>query len=167
MIRINGLLTNDKYCLSRTIRLPHRGHWSPPLHLRPGFSVSTQAQSQAQTIEQQLERLQVCCHRQRWAWPEHTVFRDKGYIVGRRSNTLPRPAEQCVRRPPGWRDRTQPATPAPAGALSLVSMPLIDEGHCSLDTDTMQQAIGGCPAGLGAHTCDRDLPRLPCLHLSH
>jgi site-specific DNA recombinase len=40
--------------------------------------VSTQNQAQAQTIEQQLERLQTCSHAQGWAWQDMSVFRDEG-----------------------------------------------------------------------------------------
>src|SRR5450759_1073122 len=41
--------------------------------------VSTQRQAQAQTIEQQLERLRVHCQTQGWPWHEEDVFRDDGY----------------------------------------------------------------------------------------
>lgn len=40
--------------------------------------VSTQNQSQAQSIEQQLERLQAHCQKHGWQWPEYAVFRDEG-----------------------------------------------------------------------------------------
>lgn len=41
--------------------------------------VSTQRQSQMQTIEQQLERLQEHVQKQGWEWQEELVFRDDGY----------------------------------------------------------------------------------------
>jgi site-specific DNA recombinase len=41
--------------------------------------VSTQRQAQAQTIEQQLDRLQIHCQQQGWAWQEELIFRDDGY----------------------------------------------------------------------------------------
>ncbi len=41
--------------------------------------VSTQRQAQAQTIEQQLERLQAHCQIQDWVWHEEDIFRDDGY----------------------------------------------------------------------------------------
>lgn len=41
--------------------------------------VSTQRQTQAQTIEQQLERLQAHCQIQDWVWHEEDIFRDDGY----------------------------------------------------------------------------------------
>ena len=41
--------------------------------------VSTQQQTQAQTIEQQLERLQGYSQEQGWEWPEEPIFRDEGY----------------------------------------------------------------------------------------
>ena len=37
------------------------------------------ARAQAQTIEQQLERLQAHCQRQNWVWNEEDIFRDDGY----------------------------------------------------------------------------------------
>jgi site-specific DNA recombinase len=41
--------------------------------------VSTQRQAQAQTIEQQLERLQEYYQTQGWPWQEEHIFRDDGY----------------------------------------------------------------------------------------
>ena len=41
--------------------------------------VSTQRQTQMQTIEQQVERLQAHFHQQAWEWQEELVFRDDGY----------------------------------------------------------------------------------------
>jgi site-specific DNA recombinase len=41
--------------------------------------VSTQRQTQMQTIEQQLERLQAHFQTQGWQWREELVFRDDGY----------------------------------------------------------------------------------------
>jgi len=41
--------------------------------------VSTQTQVQAQTIEEQLTRLQQHCQAQGWTWTEHSIFRDDGY----------------------------------------------------------------------------------------
>ena len=41
--------------------------------------VSTQRQSQMQTIDQQLERLQAHFQTQGWEWQEELVFRDDGY----------------------------------------------------------------------------------------
>jgi len=41
--------------------------------------VSTQRQAQAQTIEQQLARLQFYCQEQGWPWDDTLVFRDDGY----------------------------------------------------------------------------------------
>jgi site-specific DNA recombinase len=41
--------------------------------------VSTQQQAQAQTIEQQLERLQGYSQEQGWEWPEEAIFLDDGY----------------------------------------------------------------------------------------
>jgi site-specific DNA recombinase len=41
--------------------------------------VSTQNQAQAQTIEQQLDRLQAHSQGQEWAWQEVSIFRDEGY----------------------------------------------------------------------------------------
>ncbi len=41
--------------------------------------VSTQRQAQAQTIEQQLERLQAYVQEQGWKLPEANIFRDDGY----------------------------------------------------------------------------------------
>ena len=40
--------------------------------------VSTQRQAQAQTIDQQLERLRDYCHAQGWEVPPTHVFRDDG-----------------------------------------------------------------------------------------
>ena len=55
--------------------------------------VSTLNQSQAQTIEQQLERLQSHCQKHEWGWPEHAVFRDEGYSGA----TLKRPGLDRLR----------------------------------------------------------------------
>lgn len=41
--------------------------------------VSTQRQAQAQTIEQQLERLRAHFQTQGWLWHDEDVFRDDGY----------------------------------------------------------------------------------------
>ena len=41
--------------------------------------VSTQTQVQAQTIEEQLARLQTHCQSQGWTWNEDSLFRDDGY----------------------------------------------------------------------------------------
>jgi site-specific DNA recombinase len=41
--------------------------------------VSTQTQVQAQTIEEQLARLQKHCQGQGWTWTERSIFRDDGY----------------------------------------------------------------------------------------
>ncbi len=41
--------------------------------------VSTQNQSQAQTIEQQLELIQTHSQAQGWEWQEVAIFRDDGY----------------------------------------------------------------------------------------
>ncbi len=41
--------------------------------------VSTQTQVQAQTIEEQLARLQQHCQQQGWTWTERSIFRDDGY----------------------------------------------------------------------------------------
>jgi site-specific DNA recombinase len=41
--------------------------------------VSTQTQVQAQTIEEQLTRLQQHCQTQGWTWTEQSIFRDDGY----------------------------------------------------------------------------------------
>ena len=41
--------------------------------------VSTQRQAQAQTIEQQLDRLQEYSQSQGWPWSEGVIFRDDGY----------------------------------------------------------------------------------------
>jgi site-specific DNA recombinase len=41
--------------------------------------VSGQRQVQAQTIEQQLERLRIHSEGQGWSWQEVQVFRDDGY----------------------------------------------------------------------------------------
>lgn len=41
--------------------------------------VSTQRQAQAQTIEQQLERLQAYVQQEDWSLPEENIFRDDGY----------------------------------------------------------------------------------------
>ncbi len=41
--------------------------------------VSGQCQVRTQTIEQQLERLQVHCQNQSWSWQEMQIFRDDGY----------------------------------------------------------------------------------------
>src|SRR5436309_834653 len=41
--------------------------------------VSTQRQAQAQTIEQQLERLQTYCQQQGWLWQQDFIFRDDGF----------------------------------------------------------------------------------------
>jgi site-specific DNA recombinase len=41
--------------------------------------VSTQRQTQMQTIEQQLERLQAHFQTQGWQWQDELVFRDDGY----------------------------------------------------------------------------------------
>ena len=41
--------------------------------------VSTQRQAQAQTIEQQLERLVAYVHQQGWELPEENIFRDDGF----------------------------------------------------------------------------------------
>jgi DNA invertase Pin-like site-specific DNA recombinase len=40
--------------------------------------VSTQRQTQLQTIEQQLERLQAHFQQQEWEWQNELVFRDDG-----------------------------------------------------------------------------------------
>jgi site-specific DNA recombinase len=41
--------------------------------------VSGHRQTQTQTIEQQLERLQAHCRSQGWLWSEEDIFRDDGY----------------------------------------------------------------------------------------
>lgn len=41
--------------------------------------VSTQRQAQAQTIEQQLDRLRTYHEAQEWPWQEENIFRDDGY----------------------------------------------------------------------------------------
>jgi site-specific DNA recombinase len=41
--------------------------------------VSTHYQTQLQTIDQQLARLEVYCQTQSWEWPPAQVFRDDGY----------------------------------------------------------------------------------------
>lgn len=41
--------------------------------------VSTQHQAQTQTIEQQLEKLQIYAQQKGWGWEEHNIFRDEGY----------------------------------------------------------------------------------------
>src|SRR5258707_1131986 len=41
--------------------------------------VSTQRQAQAQTIEQQLDRLREYSRSQRWPWCDASIFRDDGY----------------------------------------------------------------------------------------
>jgi site-specific DNA recombinase len=41
--------------------------------------VSTPHQAQAQTIDQQLERLEAHCQMQKWPWPPQSLFRDDGY----------------------------------------------------------------------------------------
>ena len=41
--------------------------------------VSTQTQVQAQTIEEQLARVQQHCQGQGWTWTERSIFRDDGY----------------------------------------------------------------------------------------
>jgi site-specific DNA recombinase len=41
--------------------------------------VSTQRQAQAQTIEQQLDRIQAYSQEQPWSWSEVSLFRDDGY----------------------------------------------------------------------------------------
>lgn len=41
--------------------------------------VSSQRQTQTQTIEQQLERLQGYCHDQGWTCPDEHIFRDDGF----------------------------------------------------------------------------------------
>jgi site-specific DNA recombinase len=55
--------------------------------------VSTQNQSQAQTIEQQLERLQTHSQAQGWEWQEASIFRDDGYSGA----SLKRPGLDCLR----------------------------------------------------------------------
>lgn len=49
--------------------------------------VSTQRQAQAQTIEQQLTRLQLHVHTQGWAVTDAHIFRDDGF----RGASLSRP----------------------------------------------------------------------------
>jgi site-specific DNA recombinase len=41
--------------------------------------VSTQRQAQTQSLEQQLERLQLYAPQQGWSVPSEHVFRDEGY----------------------------------------------------------------------------------------
>ena len=55
--------------------------------------VSTQHQAQAQTIEQQLERLTTYAQRQGWALPGERIFRDDGYS----GSTLCRPGLDRLR----------------------------------------------------------------------
>jgi site-specific DNA recombinase len=55
--------------------------------------VSTQRQAQAQTIEQQLGRLQTHCQQQGWQWKEELIFRDDGYS----GSTLKRPGLDRLR----------------------------------------------------------------------
>ena len=55
--------------------------------------VSTQRQAQAQTIDQQLERLQTYVQQQGWALPREHIFRDDGYSGA----TLKRPGLDRLR----------------------------------------------------------------------
>lgn len=55
--------------------------------------VSTQRQAQAQTLDQQLERLQDYCQRQGCTWPAQDVYRDEGYSGA----SLKRPALDRLR----------------------------------------------------------------------
>ncbi len=55
--------------------------------------VSSLQQAQSQTIEQQLERLQMHCQAQQWAWQEAQIFRDEGYSGA----TLRRPGLERLR----------------------------------------------------------------------
>jgi site-specific DNA recombinase len=55
--------------------------------------VSTQRQAQAQTIEQQLARLQAHCQQQSWPWKEELIFRDDGYS----GSSLKRPGLERLR----------------------------------------------------------------------
>ncbi|HEY6409530.1 MAG TPA: recombinase family protein [Ktedonobacteraceae bacterium] len=49
--------------------------------------VSTQRQTQMQTIDQQLERLQAHFQTQGWEWREDLVFRDDGVSRGESQTT--------------------------------------------------------------------------------
>jgi site-specific DNA recombinase len=53
--------------------------------------VSTQRQAQAQTVEQQLERLKRYAEEQSWAVPVEHIFRDDGYSGGARQEVGGRP----------------------------------------------------------------------------
>jgi site-specific DNA recombinase len=55
--------------------------------------VSTQRQAQAQTIDQQIERLQAYAQQQSWALPVENQFRDDGYSGA----TLKRPGLDRLR----------------------------------------------------------------------
>ncbi len=49
--------------------------------------VSTQRQTQMQTIDQQLERLQAYFQLQGWEWREELIFRDDGVSRGESQTT--------------------------------------------------------------------------------
>src|SRR5215212_7607584 len=62
-------------------RIPRRRsiRWSKSMRIAIYVRVSTQRQAQAQTIDQQIDRLRTHLGAQGWQLPEGNVFRDDGY----------------------------------------------------------------------------------------
>jgi site-specific DNA recombinase len=87
--------------------------------------VSTQRQTQMQTIEQQLERLQAHFQTQGWEWREELVFRDDGYSGA----SLKRPGLDRLREQAAQAhfDRVLITTPDRLARKYIYQMLLIEE----------------------------------------
>lgn len=87
--------------------------------------VSTQRQTQMQTIEQQLERLQAHFQTQGWEWREDLVFRDDGYSGA----SLKRPGLDRLREQAAQAhfDRVLITTPDRLARKYIYQMLLIEE----------------------------------------
>jgi site-specific DNA recombinase len=96
--------------------------------------VSTQRQSQMQTIDQQLERLRAHFQTQGWEWPDDLVFRDDGYSGA----NLKRPGLDCLREQAAQAhlDRVVITTPDRLARKYIHQMLLIEElekGGCQVE----------------------------------
>jgi len=87
--------------------------------------VSTQRQTQMQTIDQQLERLQAHFQTQGWDWRDDLVFRDDGYSGA----SLKRPGLDCLREQAalGHFDRVLITAPDRLARKFIHQMLLIEE----------------------------------------
>ncbi len=96
--------------------------------------VSTQRQSQMQTIDQQLERLRAHFQTQGWEWPDDQVIRSDGYSGA----NLKRPGFDCLREQAAQAhlDRVVITTPDRLACKYIHQMLLIEElekGGCQVE----------------------------------